>query len=56
MKNMSKIDPTICEYFIAYLDARCLVTGMICNPNHPDCEYADERDLGINEELWNEPK
>lgn len=46
------IDPTICEHYAHYLNGRCIITMMICNPHHPDCEYADERELGINEELW----
>ena len=49
-----KIDPTKCEHYLAYLDARCIITGMICNPHHPDCEYADEGELGIPEDLMEE--
>lgn len=51
-----KIDPNTCYHYAYHLDELCTVTWMKCNPDHPDCEYADERELGINEELWNEPK
>ena len=43
-----------CEFYAHYLDGVCTVTWIKCNPHHPDCEYADERELGIPEELLKE--
>ena len=51
---MDKIDPDKCEHYVAYLDSRCIITGMLCNPGHPECEYEDERKLGIPEDLMEE--
>lgn len=46
---MNKIDPEICYHLL--VGNVCMVTWRECNPDHPDCEYDDERKLGIPEEL-----
>ena len=51
---MDKIDYTICEHYIGYLEGTCSVTWIRCNPHHPDCEYEDESKLGIPDDLWEE--
>ena len=43
-----------CEFYAHYLDGVCTVTWIKCNPHHPDCEYADEGELGIPEDLMEE--
>ena len=49
-----KIDPTICEHYYAYLNDWCALIGFKCNPNHEKCKHADEKELGIPEDLMEE--
>lgn len=48
---MENIDPDKCIY---QCKGRCFIILRHCNPHHPECEYEDERKLGIPDDLWEE--